>query len=297
MRSWQSNLGKIPVGIYEKALPLDMTWHERLTAAYQAGYDFLEISIDDGDMRLARLDWGASDRAALRQAVRDSGVPITSLSLSAHRRFPLGSASPGLRQRALDVFRKAVDFAHEFGLRHVLVAGAMAYYEDHDPGMADRFLDGLERGFEWASAAGVTLALENWDICIDSIQKVMQYVDHFNSPRFRVYGDIGNLVYAGYDPLAELALGQGHFAAIHVKDTIPGQLRYVPLGEGSVPFVDCFARLAEIGFQGPLALELWTERYPDSVEIVAAARQWLQSRMEAGWRMALESEIAGEEHP
>ncbi len=286
MVTWQPNLSKIPIGIYEKALPLELSWHERLSAARKIGYDFVEISIDDQDKRLARLDWSASERAALHQALRDTGVPVKSLSLSAHRRFPLGSASPDLRQRGLDILRKAIDFSLEFGLRYILLGGAMAYHEEHDAGTAGRFLEGLEHGFEWASAAGVMLALENWDICINSIEKAMRYVKHFNSPWFQIYGDIGNLVYAEYDPLKELEFGKGHFAAIHIKDTIPGQLRYVPLGEGDVPFVECFAKLEEVAFQGPVVIELWTEQYPDALDIVTAARQWVQLRMEEGWQQA-----------
>jgi L-ribulose-5-phosphate 3-epimerase UlaE len=46
---------KMPVGIYEKALPDAMSWEERLAAAGQAGYDFVEISIDESDERLSRL--------------------------------------------------------------------------------------------------------------------------------------------------------------------------------------------------------------------------------------------------
>ena len=45
MENPTSNLDQIPVGIYEKALPITMSWEERLTAAVQAGYDFVEIAI------------------------------------------------------------------------------------------------------------------------------------------------------------------------------------------------------------------------------------------------------------
>ena len=130
------------------------------------------------------------------------------------------------------------------------------------------------------------LALENWDIQINSIARAMEYVDYFNSPWFQLYADIGNLVYAEHDVVAQLELARGHIAALHVKDTLPGQLRYVPPGEGAVPFVDAFTKLAEIGFQGPVALELWTESFPNAVEIATAARGWLREKMEKGWKQA-----------
>ena len=50
-------LGKHLLGLYEKALPASMDWMERLSAAKELGYDYVEISIDETDERLARLDW------------------------------------------------------------------------------------------------------------------------------------------------------------------------------------------------------------------------------------------------
>ena len=46
-----------PLGIYEKALPKELSWVERFNAAKAAGFDFLEISIDETPERMARLDW------------------------------------------------------------------------------------------------------------------------------------------------------------------------------------------------------------------------------------------------
>ena len=75
---------KMPLGLYEKALPASLSWEERLAQAGQAGYQFVEISIDESDERLARLDWPASQRAELRQAIANTGIPIVSMCLSAH---------------------------------------------------------------------------------------------------------------------------------------------------------------------------------------------------------------------
>ena len=287
MPNWKSKLCAIPVGLYEKALPPTFTWSERLQTAALAGYDFLEISIDDSDKRIARLDWSARERAELRQAVRDTAVPLQSMSLSSHRRYALGSASPQRRQQGLDIFAKAIDFAVDTAIRLILVAGAENYYEERDEASQSRFLESLGCAFEKASGSGVMLALENWDIQINSISRAMEYLDYFNSPWFQLYVDIGNLAYAGLDVVSQLELGRGHIAALHVKDTLTGQLRYVPPGEGVVPFVSSFAKLAAMGFQGPVVLELWTEDFPDAVQIVTEAREWLRAQMEEGWRKTI----------
>jgi L-ribulose-5-phosphate 3-epimerase UlaE len=59
---------RLPIGIYEKALPFNVDWPERLAKAKEVGFDFVEISIDESDERLSRLDWPAKQRAALRAA-------------------------------------------------------------------------------------------------------------------------------------------------------------------------------------------------------------------------------------
>ena len=280
---WEPSAPRLSLGIYEKALPGALTWPERLSAAKHAGFEFVEISIDDSDGRLARLDWGPREHAELRRAVLETEVPVRSMSLSAHRRFPLGSASAATRQRALDILKKAIDFSVEAGIRLILIAGIDVYYEPSDAQTQVNFLRGLEQGFERASAAGVMLALENWDIQINSLHLARQYVDYFRSPWFQLYVDVGNLAYAGYDVVAELEAGGGHIAAVHFKDTLRGQLRYVPLGEGEVPFVAACAKLAELGFQGPAVVELWTEAYPNALAIAAHANGWLRERIAEGW--------------
>ena len=44
------------LGLYEKSMPSTLTWVEKLTIAKKSGFDYLEISIDESDAKLARLD-------------------------------------------------------------------------------------------------------------------------------------------------------------------------------------------------------------------------------------------------
>ena len=56
---------QVPLGIYEKALPAGECWLERLQLAKQLGFDFVEMSVDETDERLSRLDWSREQRLAL----------------------------------------------------------------------------------------------------------------------------------------------------------------------------------------------------------------------------------------
>ncbi|SUH01243.1 L-xylulose 5-phosphate 3-epimerase [Salmonella enterica subsp. enterica] len=102
-----------PLGIYEKALAKDLSWPERLVLAKSCGFDFVEMSVDETDERLSRLEWTPAQRASLVNAMLESGVAIPSMCLSAHRRFPFGSHDEAVRQRA----RENHDQSHSPGAR------------------------------------------------------------------------------------------------------------------------------------------------------------------------------------
>lgn len=97
-----------PLGIYEKALAKDLSWPERLVLAKSCGFDFVEMSVDETDERLSRLEWTSAQRASLVNAMLESGVAIPSMCLSAHRRFPFGSRDEAVRQRAREIMTKAI---------------------------------------------------------------------------------------------------------------------------------------------------------------------------------------------
>ena len=55
-------LKKYTIGLYEKAMPKSLNWRQMLECAKECGYDFVEISIDETDMRLSRLEWTKEER-------------------------------------------------------------------------------------------------------------------------------------------------------------------------------------------------------------------------------------------
>lgn len=272
-----NNIGfDTPVGLYEKALPVEWSWEERLSCAAEAGYDYLDISIDESDMRLARLDWRDSERANLRRAIARTDMPILTMCLSGHRKFPLGSQSPEVRHRASEIFRKAIEFATDIGIRIIQVMGYDVFYEPSTAETKARFIEGVAQGVRWASHAGVMLGLENVDNPLyASVDQGMELVRELNSPWFQLYPDMANLAGAGYHPPDQLLLAEGHLVAIHVKDAMPGVIRGVPFEEGIVPFVETFQALDRIGFNGPLGVEMWADMDPsgDPVGSVISARE------------------------
>lgn len=271
----------VPLGIYEKALPPGESWLARLQLARELGFDFVEMSVDETDERLTRLDWDREQRLALVNAIAATGIRVPSMCLSAHRRFPLGSQNDTIREQGLTIMHKAIALAQDVGIRVIQLAGYDVYYQEANEITRERFRDGLQQAVEMASRAQVTLAMEIMDYpLMNSISKALGYANYLNNPWFQLYPDIGNLSAWDNDVQMELRAGQGHIVAVHVKDTQPGIFKNVPFGTGVVDFERCFTTLKESGYRGPYLIEMWSENAPDPIKEVIAARDWVKQRME-----------------
>lgn len=135
-----------------KSAPCGECWLERLRLAKTLGFDFVEMSVDETDARLARLDWSREQRLALVSAVAETGVRVPSMCLSAHRRFPLGSEDDAVRAQGLEIMRKAIQFAQDVGIRVIQLAGYDVYYQQANDETRCRFRDGLKRALIWPAA-------------------------------------------------------------------------------------------------------------------------------------------------
>ncbi len=275
-----------PIGLYEKALPAELSWPGKLQAAAEAGYDFVEMSVDETDARLARLDWSRQERKDLYHAVMDSGVRILSMCLSGHRRFPFGSRDAATRDTARAIMRKALDLALDLGIRNIQLAGYDVYYEAHDAGTEARFLEGMQWATDQAAPRQVMLSMEIMDTpFMNSISKWKWWEMQVRSPWFTVYPDIGNLTAWNNDVAKELEIGLDRISALHLKETRrvkldnPGQFRDLLFGQGEVDFPMVFQTLRRLGYRGSFVLEMWTGSAAEPRKEIAAALRWIKDRM------------------
>lgn len=280
---------KHKLGIYEKALPKNISWQDRLSIAKACGFDFVEISIDETDERLSRLDWSTQQRLEIVEAILKTGVTIPSMCLSGHRRFPFGSHDEAIRQKAYEIMEKAIQLAVDLGIRTIQLAGYDVYYEEQDEETLSRFQQGLEWAVEIAASNQVTLSVEIMDTkFMSSITRWKKWDNLIQSPWFTVYPDLGNLSAWNDNVAEELALGIDKISAIHLKDTYKvtetcaGQFRDVPFGEGCVDFVKCFKTLKELNYRGAFLIEMWTEKAEEPIAEIINARRWIEQKMKEG---------------
>lgn len=267
------------LGLYEKAMPAELSWKEKLEAAKEAGFDFVEISIDETDAKLARLEMTKEERLALLGVMKENQVPIRSMCLSGHRKYPLGSSDPEVRTRSLEIMEKAIGLAEDLGVRIIQLAGYDVYYEESTEETRAYFLENLKKATEMAARAGVLLGFETMETeFMNTVEKSMKYVDIVSSVYLNVYPDIGNTTNAaktyGTDVLDDLRTGKGHLVAMHLKETKPGLFREIPFGEGHVDFESAIRTAWELGIRRYVT-EFWYTGNP----------AWKEDLLDANRRM------------
>lgn len=279
------NIHKIPIGIYEKALPGDFTWEEKMKAAKAAGFDYMELSVDESDERLSRLDWSEEEIDALKSTMEQTGISFPTMCLSGHRKYPFGSKDPHIRAKAFEIMEKAILLSVKLGIRCIQLATYDVYYEESDAETKALFLDGMKQSVAMAARAGVILAMEIMDTkFVGTIVRAMHYLKEIPSPYFKIYPDMGNLSNFSSDVEGELELGFADIVAIHVKETKPGVFKCVPFGEGCVRFTDIFRKLKELGYSGMFLIEMWADNtvnnsFDDAVNNIREARMFVEDKM------------------
>jgi L-ribulose-5-phosphate 3-epimerase len=249
------------IGLYEKAMPNSLNWEEKLTCARECGYDFVEISIDEKDEKLERLEWDIDKRLELIKTMQKVGVPIRSMCLSGHRKYPFGSSDPKIRERSMDIMEKAIQFADDLGIRIIQLAGYDVYYEDSTDESKRLFEENLKKATLMAAAKGIVMGFETMETeFMNTTEKAMKYVKIVDNPYLGVYPDSGNLTNAavtyGTSVLDDLETGRDHIFALHLKETVPGKFREIPFFTGHVDFEAVIKKAWELGIRRYVT-EMW----------------------------------------
>ena len=213
------------------------------TALFQMRQRIMELMsvLDETDAKLARLDWTKEERLELVKTMYEVGLPIRSMCLSGHRKYPFGASDPAVRRRSLEIMEKAIQLADDLGVRIIQLAGYDVYYDESTPETVERFGRNLKKAARMAARAGVLMGFETMETeFMNTCEKSMKYVDKINSTYLNVYPDCGNINNAaityGTDVLADLRSCDGHVVAMHLKETVPGKFRDMMYGEGQVDF-------------------------------------------------------------
>ena len=275
---------KYQLGMYEKAMPKELSWKEKLELTKKFGFDWLEISIDETDEKLARLDWDSETRKKLKEDMYSTGTPILTMCLSGHRKYPLGSLDQDTQKKSLEIMDKAIELAADLGIRIIQLAGYDVYYEKGNEQTKQTFINNLKIATIMAASKGILMGFETMETpFMDTVEKAMNYVSIVNSPYLQIYPDLGNLTNASklYNVSVkdDLNKGKSHIVAAHLKETVPGKYREIPYGSGHTDFINDIKVLKDMDvrmFTG----EFWYVGQEDWQETCKQANIFLRDKLD-----------------
>ncbi|MDO4500579.1 MAG: L-ribulose-5-phosphate 3-epimerase [Erysipelotrichaceae bacterium] len=275
------------LGMYEKSMPTTLTWKEKLLAAKEANFDWIEISIDETDEKISRLYWTKEQKDELVQLIKETGTPIYTMCFSAQRKYSLGSLGKEKHEKAMEIMKLAIDFAADIGIRIIQLAGYDCYYEEANEETRAEFIKNLKIATRMAAKKGIVMGFETMmdRPFIDTVEKGMEFVNICKSPYLGVYPDIGNLAGArndfGYEKsvIDDIKTGEGHIVACHLKETAPKTDRSVPWGTGLTDYVADIKVLKEMGvrmFNG----EFWCDHPEDWMNWLKESNKFLRDKLD-----------------
>lgn len=252
------------LGIYEKAINSKFSWREKIKLAKEAGFDFIEFSIDESDKKLERLSWPDKKINDLKQILIEENFYFNSMALSSLRKYPFGSHDINIRKKSIEILEKAIILAKKLGIRNVQLAGYDVYYEESDNETINWFIEGCKKAAMLAQRYSVMLSFEVMDTeFMGTVSRCLEYLDKINSPWLTIYPDIGNIYQWTNDLENEFEKGKSKITGIHFKDTKPGAFKEVPWGEGTVDFQRVMNILKNINYNGPFLIEMWSKNNED----------------------------------
>jgi len=270
---------KNKLGIYEKAMPENLTLKEKLQLAEKAGFDFMEISIDESEQKLNRLYLSKKEFKELKNSIMNENINIKTMCLSGHRKYPLGSLNKAVREKSIEILEKAVEFASESSISIIQLAGYDVYYENSNFDTVNYFEENLFKCVKFAAQNGIILAFETMETpFMNTIEKAMKYVKIVNSPYLQIYPDIGNITNSADNVIFDIESGKGHIAAVHLKETKEGIYRNLLFGEGRVDFDNCINEMKKQNV-GMFLCEMWYDNKYQPLEFIKKAKNFFEDKI------------------
>ena len=263
------------LGIYEKALP-NVSWEDKFNIAKQNGFDFIELSVDIN--RLDKLDYTDKEINNLLSLSNKYNMPFKTLTLSANRYHPIGDIDE--REKGIELIKKAIILSKKLGIEIIQLTAYDVYKKESDLQTQRLFKEAIEEVLVFNNDYNITLAIEVLEDVdhFNTSDKLCAFIKEINNPYLKEYGDTGNLVYNGFDPVIDIQNNIEHMVSIHIKDAIYKNEHNIEYGKGEVDFEKVFNVLKQNKYKGYLVSECWYEKdyHPDLKYINEFIRSYMK---------------------
>lgn len=179
-----------------------------------------------------------------------------------HKHQPtLVSMDRDQQQVRIDFLCRAVDLAAALDAACVSLWSGTALDEQSEAGLFVRLAQALKPVIEHAADRQVTLAFEpEPGHVVDTMAKYQCLLNELcpeEAEQLRLTIDVGHLHCQGEVPIAaQLHRWAERLENVHIEDMRCGIHDHLPFGEGEISFGPVLAALEEIGFAGPVTVEL-----------------------------------------
>jgi L-ribulose-5-phosphate 3-epimerase len=171
------------------------------------------------------------------------------------------SARQEERDRRIEFLRRSIDIAADLNAKCVSFWSGMSLEDDPRQMLMEQLCESLRPVIDHAGGREVTLAFEpEPGHLIDAMLRFDQLLDLLpteDADRLKLTIDIGHLQCLGEVPIAQqLRRWQDRLVNIHIEDMCLGVHEHLMFGEGEIEFVPVVDTLAEMGYKGPVTVEL-----------------------------------------
>ncbi len=242
---------------------------EGVELLHRLGYGAVGLTLDHGLLNpfaedfVQQLDaWGVLLDRLNFTAVIETGARFLLDPLRKHEPT-LVSQTQQERTKRTEFLMRALDAAEKLEAEAVSLWSGVCHDGAPRDAAMDRLVEGLRPVLADAGERHVTLAFEPEpgmliETLADYVEMKQRLVDACCDMRaLRLTLDIGHLHCNGETPIADtIHLFADEIANVHIEDMQAGVHEHVMFGEGEIDFPPIIAALAEIGYAGPVCVEL-----------------------------------------
>ncbi len=245
-----------------------------------------EIGFDTYDLYPLR-GMSAKTRKEIREILRQISLPCYAIIAAA---FSLTDFNTEIRNYTAGWAKRQLDLGYDFGCRvMVLVPGEYALEKQEiEPKVQwDWAVEGVQEIADHARGLGMEVALEflaHKYAMLNSVDEMVRFLNGVNHPAVKANIDVSH-IYLNGDPPESLQKLKGRIGGVHFSDCKGRVHGDLPPGRGSVPLRQYLRQLKDIGYDGPVSVELEWCREPGKI------REWVTEAYDVTAKMMAELKV------
>jgi len=232
-----------------KTVPLD----EALRVCAKIGYRNVELALNPGFLTEPKL-LSSDARKTLRSKLASLRLDVSALMLNLSL-----TADDTAHAKNLDALKAAAQLAQDLSLPQPITETVLGGKPAEWDNIKERMVERLQSWAAVAAAGKITLAVKaHVGNAVNSPERLLWLIEKANSPAVKAAYDYSHFQLAGIPLAASLKALLPQTRFIHLKDTTGDAKKFQFLlpGEGNTDYIAYFKLLKQLGYNGPVVVEV-----------------------------------------